>query len=236
MGSSRLPGKVLADICGQTALGRLVNRLHCCKRLDDVVVATSTAKGDDILVEWCQQHGISCFRGSEDDVLNRVVEAHRFMNSDLIVEITGDCPMTDPNVVDLGVETFLIHEPDIVTNCGRHLSWPMGLYVQVFPLKLLEEVDRTVSDLAVHEHVSLFFYEHPERYQILDLLAPNRWRDPNLRLQLDYPEDLEFQRQLHALLEPIYGFNFDTEEILAILRQHPDLIKINAHCEEKRVR
>ncbi len=236
MGSSRLPGKVLADIHGQVALGRLVNRLRCCQMVDDVVVATSTAKGDDILAEWCLQQAIPCFRGSEDDVLNRVVEAHRFMKSDLVVEITGDCPMTDPDVVDLGVETFLAHEADVVTNCGNRLTWPMGQYVQVFPLTLLEEVDRTVPDAAVHEHVSLFFYEHPERYRILELLAPKRWREPTWRLQLDYPEDLEFQRQAHALLEPTHGPNFDTEEIVALLRQRPDLTEINLHCEEKSAR
>jgi spore coat polysaccharide biosynthesis protein SpsF len=234
MGSSRLPGKVLADIIhGQTALGLLVDRLRHCQRLDDVVVATSTAKGDDILEEWCQQRGIPCFRGSEEDVLNRVVQAHRFMKSDLVVELTGDCPMTDPNIIDLGVETFLVNKPDVVTNCGNSLTWPMGQYVQVFPLKLLEQVDRTVFDAAVHEHVSLFFYEHPECFRIIDLIAPNRWREPNWRLQLDYPEDLEFQRRVHALLEPIYGLNFDTEQVVALLRQRPDLIQINAHCEEK---
>jgi spore coat polysaccharide biosynthesis protein SpsF len=236
MGSSRLPGKVLEDIHGHTVIGRLVNRLRLCQRLSDVVVATSTASGDDVLVEWCHQNNVPCFRGSEEDVLNRVVGAHKFMGSDLVVEITGDCPMTDPNLIDLGIETFLIHKPDVVTNCGPHLTWPMGQYVQVFPLQLLEEVDLTVSDPAVHEHVSLFFYEHPERYRVLELLAPNRWREPTWRLQLDYPEDLEFQRQIHALLEPIYGANFDTEDIVTLLRQRPDLIELNAHCEEKCVR
>jgi spore coat polysaccharide biosynthesis protein SpsF len=236
MGSSRLPGKVLADIQGQPALGRLVSRLRRCRQVDDVVVATSTARGDDVLAEWCRQQAILCFRGSEDDVLNRVVEAHRFMKSDIVVEVTGDCPMTDPDIVDLGVETFFAHKVDVVSNCGSHLTWPMGQYVQVFPLKLLEEVDRNESDASVHEHVSLFFYEHPERYRILELLAPQRWREPTWRLQLDYPEDLDFQRQVYALLEPVHGSHFGTEDVISLLRQRPELVNINHQCQEKNAR
>lgn len=236
MGSSRLPGKVLADICGRPALGWLVDRLRRCQMLDDVVVATSISKSDDVLAEWCRQQSIPCFRGSEDDVLHRVVEAHRFMESEIVVEVTGDCPVTDPAVVDLGIETFFAHEVDVVTNCGPRLTWPMGQYVQVFPLALLEEVDVSVADLAVHEHVSLYFYEHPEHYRILELLSPKRWREPTWRLQLDYPEDLDFQRKIHERLVPICGPHFDTEDIVALLRREPELVEINIHCEEKSAR
>lgn len=236
MGSSRLPGKVLADIQGHPVLGRLVSRLRHCSHVDDVVVATSTSSGDDVIAEWCWKNGIPCFRGSEKDVLNRVVEAHRFMKSDLVVEITGDCPMTDPEIVDLGIETFLAHDVDVVSNCGNHLTWPMGQYVQVFPLELLEEVDQNQSDITVREHVSLFFYEHPERYRILELFAPLRWREPTWRLQLDYPEDLEFQRKVYALLEPLYGPYFGTEEVVSLLRRQPELVNINHHCQEKNAR
>lgn len=236
MGSSRLPGKVLKDINGQPALWRLVDRLYRCRHVDDVVVATSISEGDDILAQWCEQRSIHCFRGSENDVLHRVVEAHRFMKSDLVVEITGDCPMTDPDVVDLGIETFLTHKVDVVSNCGNNLTWPMGQFVQVFTFDQLEEIDIVETDAVVHEHVSLFFYENPERYKILELLAPYRWREPAWRLQLDYPEDLEFQRQVYALLEPLYGPYFGTEEIVSLLRGRPELLEINFHCEEKSAR
>jgi spore coat polysaccharide biosynthesis protein SpsF len=236
MGSSRLPGKVLKDINGKPALWRLVDRLRQCRSVDDVVIATSTAPGDDVLAQWCVERAIPCFRGSEDDVLTRVVGAHNSMGTNLVVEITGDCPMTDPEVVDLGVETFLAHDVDVVTNCGRHLTWPMGQYVQVFPLAMLEEVARTIDDEAVHEHVSLYFYEHPERYRILELLSPRRWEEPTWRLQLDYAEDLEFQRQVFSRLERMHGPYFGTEEIVSLLRREPDLLSINLHCQEKSVR
>lgn len=236
MGSSRLPGKVLMDIHGQPALWRLVDRLRQCAFLDDVVVATSTSPLDDVLADWCAARGIACFRGSEDDVLNRVVEAHKFMRSDIVVEITGDCPLTDPAIVDLGVETFLAHDVDVVTNCGLKLTWPMGQYVQVFPLALLDEVDKTVDDAAVHEHVSLYFYEHPERYRVIDLLAPNRWREPSWRMQLDYAEDLAFQNAVYAALEPEFGSYFGVEETVAFLRAYPAIPALNLDCEEKSAR
>jgi len=236
MGSSRLPGKILKDINGQTVLWRLVDRLKQCKLLDDIVVATSTESGDDQLEVWCKENDIACYRGSEEDVLNRVVEAQQFMNSEIVVEITGDCPLTDPEVIDLGIETFFANDVDVVSNCGRVLTWPMGQYVQVFPLDLLAEVDRTIDDEAVHEHVSLYFYEHPEKYRLLELIAPRRWQEPEWRLQLDYKEDLEFQNKVYAALEPEFGPYFGTEETVSFLKTRKDIVDINIHCEEKSVR
>lgn len=236
MGSSRLPGKVLRDIHGTPALGRLVQRLRLCRSVDDLIVATSTSDGDEPIAAWCADHGVRCFRGSEDDVLGRVVGAHQSIGSDLIVEITGDCPLTDPAIVDLGVETFLAHQVDVVTNCGSILTWPMGQYVQVFPLALLDEVNRSSADPAIHEHVSLYFYEHPERYRVLNLLAPRGWEAPQWRMQLDYPEDLWFQTEIYRRLEPVHGEGFGLEAIMALLRANPDLVQINLHCQERAAR
>ena len=236
MGSSRLLGKVLMSINGKPAIQRLVDRLRMCQSLDDIVVATTTNASDDPLEKWCSDYGVACFRGSEEDVLNRVVEAHRFMRSDLVVEITGDCPLTDPQIVDLGVETFLSHSVDIVSNCGKSLTWPMGQYVQVFPLRLLAEVDRLIDDVAVHEHVSLYFYEHPEKYKLIELLSLQRWREPEWRMQLDYSEDLHFQNEVYSRLEPLHGEGFGIEEVVALLRREPQLLGINCHCQEKSAR
>jgi spore coat polysaccharide biosynthesis protein SpsF len=236
MGSSRLPGKVLMDINGKPALRRLVDRLGMCRSLDGIVVATSISAGDDVLARWCAENGVACYRGSEDDVLKRVVEAQKFMGADLVVEITGDCPLTDPEIVDLGVGTFLAHDVDIVSNCGRALTWPMGQYVQVFPLALLDEVDRTINDPAVHEHVSLYFYEHPARYRLLDLIAPRRWQEPAWRMQLDYPADLLFLNEVYRHLEPLHGEGFGIEEVVSLLHREPKLVQINIHCEEKATR
>jgi spore coat polysaccharide biosynthesis protein SpsF len=235
MGSSRLPGKVLMDVGGVPALTQLVSRLKQCQLIDDIVLATTVEKSDDALEEWATSEGVAVYRGSEEDVLARVVEAQQLMQSDIVVEITGDCPLLDPQVIDLGIETFFANECDVVTNV-RIPSYPQGADVQVFRLSDLEYVAQNIFDPAVREHVSLYFYENSDRYRIINLIAPRSLQEPDLRFQLDYPEDLEFIRKVYASLEPIYGNRFGSVEILSLLKGDPSLHEINKYCEEKPVR
>lgn len=235
MGSSRLPGKVLMDLGGKPALARLIDRLRQCRMVDDIVLATSTAPGDDVLAQWGQGYGVRVHRGSEDDVLQRVVDAQRSAGSTLTVEITGDCPLLDPELVDLGIGSFLANDCDVVCNV-RLPSYPQGADVQVFRTDALADVAATISDPAVREHVSLYFYEHPELYRVIHLMAPASSQAPDLRLQLDYPEDLAFIRAVYARLEPELGPYFPVPAILDLLAREPELARINAHCEEKAVR
>jgi spore coat polysaccharide biosynthesis protein SpsF len=235
LGSSRLPGKVLADVAGRPAIGRLVERLRCCETLDDLVLATTTAPADDRLAHWARAHDVPCYRGSEEDVLQRVVEAHQMMQSDVIVEVNGDCTLLDPEIIDMGVTTFLENDCDVVANV-RKPSFPQGIDVQVFRVSDLRAVAETVSDPAVREHVSLYFYEHPERYRILHLFAPRRWHAPQYRFQLDYPEDLAFLNEIYRRLEPTHGNAFGVEAVMRLLEREPELFALNCHCEEKAVR
>ncbi len=235
MGSSRLPGKVLMDICGKPNLSRVVERLRACKRVDDVVLATSTDPRDDAVVAWAKKENVAVFRGSEDDVLQRVIDAQEFMKSDIVVEVTGDCPLLCPEVIDMGVATFFANSVDVVTNC-REPSYPLGADVQVFRTKDLRWVADNIQDPPVREHVSLYFYEHPEKYKVFHLMAPPRWAEPKYRLNLDYEEDLRFIRSVYERLLPRFGGVFSLEDIMALLRAEPDLVKINIDCEEKAVR
>ena len=235
MRSSRLPGKVLAPVCGEAALTRLLRRLRACRLLDDIVLATSDAPADDVLEAWARSHDVRFHRGSEDDVLLRVVEAHRSARSDVIVEVTGDCVMLDPELVDMAVETFAANDCDVVSNASKR-SFPNGMDVQVFRLFDLERVEASSDDPAVREHVSLYFYEHPDQYRILHLLAPARWHAPEYRLHLDYPEDLRFLNEVYGRLEPDYGDRFGLEEIMSVLKREPQLLAINSHCVERSAR
>ena len=235
MDSSRLPGKVLASISGQPALTRMLHRLRTCTTLDDIVLATSTEPADDELERWAASQGLACHRGSEEDVLLRVAESHRKMGSEVVVELMGDGPLLDPEVIDWGVETFLQNDCDVAANTW-HVTFPMGIDVQVYRLSDLEEVERTVSDPKVREHVSLYFYEHPERYRVFHLLAPARWRAPDFRFLLDYPEDLRFINEVYRRLEPVYGDSFGVQETLELLEREPELLEINRHCVENPVR
>ncbi len=232
MGSSRLPGKVLVELAGRPALSRLLDRLRGASLVDAIVLATTDSPLDDPLQAWAEAEGVACYRGSEHDVLQRVVRAQQMMQSEVVVEVTGDCPLLDPDIINLGIETFLAHECDVVCNV-RIPSWPMGVDVQVFRLRDLEEVEQRIADPAVREHVSLYFYEHPERYRIIHMLAPGRWRAPDHRFQLDYPEDKAFIEAVYAQLEPRFGGRFGIEEIMSLLRREPKLVEINRHCEEK---
>jgi len=235
MGSSRLPGKSLMDICGEPAMTRLLRRLRLCATLDDIVLATTIAVADDELEKWADFHGVPCYRGSEEDVLGRVVGAQRKLSSDVIVEINGDTILLDPDIIDLGVMTYLYNDCDVVSNTWKS-SFPDGIDVQVFGLPQLEAVERTVSDPAIREHVSLYFYEHPEDYRIIHLPAPARWHAPDYRFVLDYPEDHRFMTEVYGRLQPIFGDAFGIEQIMALLIREPELLEINRHCVEKPVR
>ena len=235
MGSSRLPGKVLMDIQGKSALDRLVSRLELSRKIDDIILATSTNSSDDILYDWAIERNIPVYRGSEHDVLDRVVNSHREMNTDIIVEITGDCPLLDPEVIDLGVETFLSNDCDVVNNV-RKPSFPQGADIQVFKFNLLEKVSNEIFDSAVREHVSLYFYENPDIYKIIHLIAPDSLKHPDLRLQLDYKEDLDFIREVYKNLEPQYGDKFGVKEIIDLISLKPDIAELNKDCEEKPIR
>ncbi|MEQ9559984.1 MAG: glycosyltransferase family protein [Rhodospirillales bacterium] len=235
MSASRLPGKVLMDVAGEPALERLVRRLEQARTLDAIVLATTVNPADDPIAAWAAERRLPCYRGSEEDVLDRVVNAHRMMASDIVVEICGDAPLLDPRVIDLAVAKFSEGEFDVVstTQC---LTWPQGIDAQVFRLDDLASVAETQTDPAIREHVSLYFYENPEIYRIHHLTAPASETSPELRLQMDYPEDLTLIRTIYDRLSPKYGDAFGVPEILSLLTAEPRLREINRHCQEKPAR
>src|SRR5207253_5874694 len=171
MGSSRFPGKVLADVAGRPALAWVLERLRQSTALDELVLATTDTAADDALDDWAAEASLPVHRGSEEDVLQRVVDAQASRGSEVVVEVTGDCILLDPELIDVGVATFLGNDCDIVSSAWKP-SYPNGVNVQVFRLSDLAEVARTVDDPVVREHVSLYFYEHPERYRPIHLFAP----------------------------------------------------------------
>ena len=128
MTSSRLPGKVIKPILDKPTLELMVERVKRIECLDDIILATTTNADDDCLVELAERLGIKCFRGSEDDVLERVLHAAQAHDVDIIVELTGDCPLLDPALVDQGVATYLEKGVDYLTN-SQPASYPIGMVV-----------------------------------------------------------------------------------------------------------
>jgi spore coat polysaccharide biosynthesis protein SpsF len=235
MASSRLPGKSMADIEGVPAIERVVRRVQKAELINDLVVATSINNSDDAIAQWCEHNNIPVYRGSEEDVLERVVFAQKSRSSDIVVEITGDCVLVDPQIIDCAISTFLESDWDVVTNC-RHPGYPMGMDVQVYGLEALDEVRRSIDDKKVREHVSLYFYEHPERYQIIHMRPPAKWHHPNLRLQVDYEEDLKVVRALYKRLTTLTEKEFGLDDILQCLKENPWIQEINADCQERKPR
>ena len=175
MTSSRLPGKVLLPAAGKPLLEQMVERLRRVaprrrdrRRHDRRPVV-------DPLEELAERLGIGCFRGSEDDVLARVLGAAQALGADLIVETTGDCPLIDPAIVDLVIERFRRGDGDYCPNMLEP-TYPRGMDVQVFPTAVLAEVATLTDDPADREHVSLYIYEHPERYRLRSVVRPTRAR------------------------------------------------------------
>lgn len=235
MSSSRLPGKMMMDIEGKPAIIRVLDRLKMVKQLDDIILATTVNPADDVLAEVADVAGYKVYRGSENDVLRRVVDAQQTLNSDVVVEICGDCPLIDPAIIEDAVETFLRSGCDIAA-VGKKESYPQGLEVQVFSLKALLDIANNIKDPAVREHVSLYFFENPEIYTISYIQAPDEHFAPDLRLLLDYEEDLQLIREVYASLSPIYGDEFGVGEILELFSKRPRLSDINRHCQSKLVR
>jgi len=230
MHSSRLPGKVLKDICGKPVLWHIVERLKRAERVQDIVIATTVNPKDDQIVEFADKLGVKIFRGSEEDVLHRLVDAHKMMKSDTIVEITGDSPLIDPEIVDQTIELYLNNDADYVSNTLTR-SYPIGIRTQVFSLDLLSRCEKESYLPKDREHVTTHICKNPDKFKLLNLEAPASQNFPKLRLTLDYEEDLNVIRKIY---EGLYFEkpNFLLRDVLHFLSDHPDIPEINRHCRQ----
>lgn len=232
MTSTRLPGKVLMDFCGKPNLQHIVERLKRSKYLDEVVVATTVNEEDDKIVELCEKIGCKYYRGSEEDVLLRVLDSAKSVDANYIVEITGDCPVIDWRHTDNLIEMFFSGEYDYVSNTIER-SFPRGFDTQVFSVKVLEEVNETTQSPVDHEHVSIYIYTHPEKYKLLNWKADDKMNHPEFEITLDTREDYEFIKNIY---EKLYHLNpdFSGEHVVELLLNNPKLTEIlhNTHRKD----
>ena len=223
MTSSRLPGKVLMLADGKPLLQHMVERIRKVKLVDEIVVATTINDSDSPIVELCNQLGIKVFRGSEDDVLQRVLDAHQSLNSDVIVELTGDCPLIDPEVIDQVVQEYLNSDIDYVSNAHVR-SYPDGYDVQVFSFSVLNKVNEKVKSKEDREHVSLYIYKSGE-YSLKAVIAEESIRWPELRVTLDNKGDYLLIKNIieTAARE---GKEYNVNEVVQYMRKHPELLDL----------
>lgn len=226
MASRRLPGKVLMPLGGRPALAVLIERLRRARRLDQILIATSHGRADDPIAELARAERVACHRGSEADVLGRVLGAARADGADVIVEITGDCPLLDPALVDACVERYAAGGLDFVANTvpESETAYPTGMDVRVFATELLAALAARTRDPRDREHVSIHFWEHPERYRLGFVAAPESLRWPGLCVVLDEPSDYQMLASIYDALHP-RSPEFGLAEILGYLRGRPDLVE-----------
>ncbi len=226
MSSARLPGKVMADISGRPAISYTLLRARRAARLDEVWLACSREEADDPLAEFAATIDIPVFRGDEEDVLSRFAEVARERDADVIVRLTADCPLIEPEIIDLAVKRFLRGGVDYVSN-GLTRTYPDGLDVEVFSRAALERADAEASDPFLRQHVTPYIHGRlRERLPWGGFKTAQITNDidySHLRWTLDEPEDLVFLRRLLPMLKE----DFHWLDVIAAMTRDPDLFWIN---------
>lgn len=233
MTSTRLPGKVLMPSLGRPMLELMIERVRRAPSLQGIVVCTTTNATDDPVVALCEKLGVGHWRGSEDDVLQRVLDGAKAHKVDTIVELTGDCPLIDPVLIENVIAAYRDSDVDY---CANQLErcYPIGMDTQVFSTAVLDDVNRRTREADDHEHVSLYIYRHPELYGLKHVPAAAEHHFPKMRLTLDTPEDY---RLIDAVFTKLYPANpaFTLTDILALFEREPGLLDLNAHIKQKTV-
>ena len=219
MTSSRLPGKVLADLSGEPMLLRQLERISRSTSLDQIVVTTSDDSPDDVLAEVVTEAGYPVVRGSLDDVLGRFIAVIDEVHPEVVVRLTGDCPLTSPTVIDAVVEAFDSSDVDYLSNTMIP-TYPDGLDLEVCTAQALRQVSEMSPDRNEREHVTLGIYRQPEVFSIKNFRDPQGRDNSHLRWTVDNADDLEFVRHIYShLLDEIPSFDYD--DILDALAANP---------------
>lgn len=217
MGSTRFPGKSLSEIYGDPLLYYCVARAKLSKYIDQVVVATTTERQDDSIEEWCKLNNIECFRGNEEDVLDRYYQAALKYGFHVIVRATADNPFIDPQIIDLLITNILTYDKDYITMRNKTNTWPYGLDVEVFTFKALKEVWEKAVSKPHREHVTMYIKENTKAFETLEISL-----DQNLsgiRLTVDYKEDFDRAEELMGGLLSKYTIEFNWHDVVTLYCQ-----------------
>ena len=225
MGSTRFPGKVMADLCGKPMLARVIERVAAACLVDRVVLATTENPDDDPVVEVACAGGVESFRGSAEDVLDRYYRAAQQFGADVIVRVTADCPLIDPAVIDRAVATFLGGEYDHVSTAYPVATFPDGLDVWVFSFSALERAWREATLSSDREHVTTYMWRNPHIFR-LETVA-NGADLSSLRWTVDEESDIRMVREVYRHLEDGSGHIFGMGEVLGLLERRPEISTIN---------
>lgn len=233
VGSSRLPGKVLKNICGKTVLEHDVRRLKLVTNIDEIVIATTVEPQDDKIVEEARRLGVKYFRGSEKDVLSRYYLAAKDAEADVVVRVTSDCPLIDSEISGNIIQYYLDNKEkyDYVSNT-IHRTYPRGLDTEVFSFRALEKSFYEAVSERDREHVTPYIWDNDKLFKLYHY--KNNINYSQLRWTLDTEEDLN-------LITKIYQYfcnekdEFNFKNIIELFNKQPELVKINEHIEQKEI-
>lgn len=230
MNATRLPGKVLLPVAGKPILGCLIDRLKQTPSIDEIVLATTTNPSDDVLVDFAISKDIHYFRGSENNVMSRVIEAAQSREAELIVEVTGDNPLIDPEIIEQLIQLYLNNCCDYASNVEVR-SYPIGMDVQVFKLETLKKSYEMTTEPLDYEHVTRHIRMSPQIFKHLHLVAPMSCYWPDLSLTLDEKADYQL---IKNLFEHFNDINFTCSDVIKLLKfTKKDWVEINREVKRK---
>ena len=226
MKSTRLPRKLTLEINGREIIALMVDRLKLCKMVDEIIIATSSNAQDDLLCDIAKRENVKCYRGSEDDVLERLFLAAIKYKLDYILNVTADCPLVAFDFIEKMVNKYKDTNADLITG----FKLPHGFYfygIKVAALKKVLEIKKG-TDTEVWGR----YFTDTGLFKVIDLEIPKDFQRKNYRLTLDYPEDYEFFKGIFNKLGND-AYKKSTMQIIEFLDEHPEIVALNAHCEER---
>ncbi len=217
--SSRLPQKVLKPILGVPMVLRQAERIKQSKKIDQLLLATSTDPQDQAIQDHCKLVNLECFRGNLNDVLDRFYQAAKPWKPDHVVRLTGDCPLVDPTLIDEIIQFHLNGKFDYTSN-SLNPTFPDGLDCEVIRASALEIAWKEATLKTEREHVTPFFYQHPKRFKIGDFQSPENYS--HLRWTVDEADDFKLITEIYKSLYP-HNPNFRFQDILNLIETRPEL-------------
>ena len=227
MGSTRLPGKTMMDLDGRPVVWHVFDRVKQSKLINQILLATTTNSEDDILESWAKENNVNCFRGSVDDVLDRYYQAALILQAEVVVRVTGDCPLIDAEVIDRVIKYYLDNKFDYCSNINP-ATFPDGLDVEVFSFVALEKAWKEATLKSEREHVTPFIWKQPDLFKIG--LVKNEVDFSGDRWTLDTANDFEFIKLIMGEIKN-RQLKGNMQEVLAILADNPEWTSINNNSQ-----
>lgn len=226
MNSHRFPGKAMERLAGRPLLQLLLQRVRRATAIDRLVVATSTGQGDNAIQDLCEPMGVTCVRGSEDDVLGRFMQVLDAHPAEAVIRICADNPLTDPELLDDLADHFHRGQFDYAYNNLPECGYPDGVGAEIISGPLLRQIALEAHEGPDREHVTLFVKRHRKQFRTMALQAPTTLGRPDIRLDVDYPEDFRCMQSLCAVLPSRQAPYWSTADIIAAVDGHPRILQL----------